>query len=191
MLDIDLPWLDYINRPNRPKRLPSVLSKEEVSRLLAAMDGEVGLLARLLYGTGMRLMEALRLRIKDVEFDRRVIIVREGKGGKDRGVMLPRGLESALKAQMATGRALRESDRQFVGRIRRSRNPPHGSCAHHIRRNTLRYSALQPGLVPQPNRVHLQFGNGNCVFVISSKRPNSFNTRSTSATARTKRGMPI
>lgn len=112
VLDIDLPWLDNINRPNRPKRLPSVLSKDEVSRLLAAMEGKVGLLARLLYGTGMRLTEGLRLRVKDVEFDRRVIIVREGKGSKDRVVMLPRGLEAALKAQMATGRALWESDRQ-------------------------------------------------------------------------------
>ncbi len=112
VLDIDLPWLDNINRPNRPKRLPSVLSKNEVSRLLAVMDGEVGLLARLLYGTGMRLMEALRLRIKDVEFDRHVIIIREAKGGKDRVVMLPRGLASALKAQIAGGRALWESDRQ-------------------------------------------------------------------------------
>jgi integron integrase len=112
VLDIDLPWLENINRPNRPRRLPSVLTKEEVSRLLAAMDGEMGLLARLLYGTGMRLMEGLRLRIKDVEFDRHVIIVRDGKGGKDRVVMLPRGLESPLKAQLAKGRAIWEGDRQ-------------------------------------------------------------------------------
>ena len=74
VLDIDFPWLQNINRPNRPKRRPALLSKDEVSRLLAAMDGEVGLLAQLLYGTGMRLMEALRLRIKDEAFDRRVII---------------------------------------------------------------------------------------------------------------------
>ena len=90
VLDIDLPWLDNVNRPTSPRRIPSVLTKDEVAGLLAQLDGVTALLARLLYGTGMRLMEGMRLRVKDVDFDRHVIIVREAKGNKDRVVMLPR-----------------------------------------------------------------------------------------------------
>lgn len=89
VLNIDLPWLNNIGRPQQAKRIPSVLTKDEVAGLLAQMDGITALLARLLYGTGMRLMEGMRLRVKDVEFDRHVVIVREAKGGKDRVVMLP------------------------------------------------------------------------------------------------------
>ncbi len=89
VLGIDLPWLDGINRPAQNRRIPSVLTKDEVAGVLANMDGITALLARLLYGTGMRLMEGMRLRIKDVDFDRLAIIVREAKGGKDRVVMLP------------------------------------------------------------------------------------------------------
>ena len=70
VLEIDLPWLTKINRPTRTRRIPSVLTKDEVAGLLAVMNGETALLARLLYGTGMRLMEGMRLRVKDVEFDR-------------------------------------------------------------------------------------------------------------------------
>ena len=76
------------------------------------MEGETALLARLLYGTGMRLMEGIRLRVKDVDFDRLVIIVREAKGGKDRVVMLPRSLAAALRGQMLAARTLWEADRQ-------------------------------------------------------------------------------
>jgi site-specific recombinase XerD len=112
VLDIDLPWLDNINRPNKPKRIPSVLTKDEVAGLLAHMDGVTSLLAQLLYGTGMRLMEGMRLRIKDVDFDRHVIIVRDAKGGKDRVVILPRSLSPALRVQMLAARAQWESDRQ-------------------------------------------------------------------------------
>ena len=79
VLDIDLPWLNNIGRPQQTKRIPSVLTKDEIARLFAQMDGTPALLARLLYGTGMRLMEGMRLRIKDVDFDRHVIIVREAK----------------------------------------------------------------------------------------------------------------
>lgn len=99
VLGIDLPWLDNINRPTRARRIPSVLTKDEVAGLLAAMDGECALLARLLYGTGMRLMEGIRLRVKDVDFERHMIIVREAKGNKDRVVMLPRSLAPALRLQ--------------------------------------------------------------------------------------------
>ena len=98
VLAINLPWLTEVQRPTRPRRSPSVLTKAEVASLLGAMDGEMALLAKLLYGTGMRLMEGLRLRVKDVDFDRQVLVVREAKGGKDRVVMLPRTLHEALKA---------------------------------------------------------------------------------------------
>ena len=80
--------------------------------LLAHMDGQTALLTRLLYGTGMRLMEGMRLRIKDVDFGRHVIIVREAKGGKDRVVMMPRSLAPDLRLQMLTSRAQWEADRQ-------------------------------------------------------------------------------
>jgi integron integrase len=112
VLEEDLPWLTDINRPTQVRRIPSVLTKDEVAGLLAAMDGVTALLARLLYGTGMRLMEGMRLRVKDVDFDRHVIIVREAKGNKDRVVMLPRSLAPALRQQMMAARALWQADRQ-------------------------------------------------------------------------------
>jgi integron integrase len=111
VLAIELPWLNGINRPTQKRRIPSVLTKDEVAGLLAQMDGETALIARLLYGTGMRLMEGMRLRIKDVDFDRQVIIVRDAKGGKDRVVMLPRSLVAALRIQLLAARALWEADR--------------------------------------------------------------------------------
>ena len=111
VLAIDLPWLDDIGRPQQKRRIPSVMTRDEVAGLLAQMEGETALLARLLYGTGMRLMEGVRLRVKDVDFDRLVIIVREAKGGKDRVVMLPRSLAAALRRQMLAARAVWESDR--------------------------------------------------------------------------------
>jgi len=82
VLSMDLPWMDGINRPAAKRRIPSVLTKDEVAGLLAQMEGVTALLARLLYGTGMRLMEGIRLRVKDVDFDRQVINVREAKGNK-------------------------------------------------------------------------------------------------------------
>jgi integron integrase len=112
VLGIDLPWLNNIGRPQQTKRIPSVLTKNEVAGLLAQMDGVTALLARLLYGTGMRLMEGMRLRIKDVDFERQAIIVREAKGSKDRVVMLPRSLAPALRLQMLAARAQWEADRQ-------------------------------------------------------------------------------
>jgi site-specific recombinase XerD len=104
VLGIKLPWLDDIGRPQQKRRIPSVLTKDEVAGLLAQMDGITALLAKLLYGTGMRLMEGLRLRVKDVDFDRQVIIVREAKVGKDRVVMLPRSLLPALRRQVSVAR---------------------------------------------------------------------------------------
>lgn len=80
VLGVDLPWLADFERPKTPVRLPTVLSRDEVNSVLSAMEGPVGDLAKLIYGTGMRLMEALRLRVKDVDFERRSIIVRKVKG---------------------------------------------------------------------------------------------------------------
>jgi integron integrase len=112
VLGIDLPWLNDVNRPKRKPRIPSVLTQDEVAGLLAHMDGVPALIAKLLYGTGMRLMEGMRLRIKDVDFDRSVIVVREAKGGKDRVVMLPRSLVPALRMQALAARSQWEADRQ-------------------------------------------------------------------------------
>lgn len=111
VLASELPWLQEIGRPVRKRRIPAVLSALECQRLLSTMESEAGLLARLLYGTGMRLAEGLSLRVKDVDFDRRVIVVREGKGAKDRVVMLPRALDRPLREQLARSRRLWEADR--------------------------------------------------------------------------------
>ena len=111
VLDAQLPWLAELGRPVPKKRIPSVLTVSEVERVLAFMDGDAALLARLLYGTGMRLMEALSLRVKDVDFARGLIIVREGKGGKDRVVMLPRTLVEPLRDQLRQSHLLWAADR--------------------------------------------------------------------------------
>lgn len=87
VLGVKLPWLDDVQRPTRPRCIPSVLTAAEVAGLLGAMTGIELLLAKLLHGTGMRLNEGLRLRVKDMDFDQRVLVVRDGKGGKDRVVL--------------------------------------------------------------------------------------------------------
>lgn len=111
-MGIDLPWLDGVNRSAHKRRIPSVLTKEKVSVLFQFLASDMRLLAQLLYGTGMRLMEGLRLRIKDVDFDRHVIIVREAKGNKDRVVMLTRSLAPQLRQQLGAARSVWEHDRQ-------------------------------------------------------------------------------
>ena len=110
VLGIDLPWLDGVTRAKRPRHVPTVLAREEISRLFAAMEGRPLLLARLLYGTGMRLMEGLRLRVKEIDFARNEIIVRNGKGGKDRHTVLPRSLVEALHAEVERARVLHAQD---------------------------------------------------------------------------------
>jgi integrase len=92
VLGIELPWMTELQRPAYARRIPTVLTKDEVRALLQEMQDPIALVARLLYGTGMRLMEAMRLRVKDVDFDRSVIVVREAEGNKDRVVMLPKAL---------------------------------------------------------------------------------------------------
>ena len=116
VLAVDLRWLDGINRPTRKPRIPTVLTQTEVGGLLAQMkEGSSAVLAQLLYGTGMRLMEAMRLRIKDVDFARKVIIVSEAKGRKDRVVMLPSALAPTLHQQLMAARAQWEANRQAQG----------------------------------------------------------------------------
>lgn len=110
VLRIDLPWMENVVRAKRPRRVPVVLALDEVTRLLAAMDGRTWLLASLLYGTGMRLMECLRLRVKDVDFARNEIAVRDGKGGKDRRTMLPRTLVEPLQREIERARQLHARD---------------------------------------------------------------------------------
>jgi integrase len=104
-----------IGRPRSQRRLPVVLSKDEIARVLALLEGEHQLLAQLLYGTGMRISEGLQLRVKDVDFEHQAIVVREGKGNKDRVVMLPQALAAALRAQLTRSRAWWLAD-QAAGR---------------------------------------------------------------------------
>jgi integron integrase len=110
VLDLPLPWLDNIERAKKPARLPTVLTQAEVAAVLGRLDGPLALMLRLLYGTGMRLMEGVRLRVKDVAFAMRQITVRDGKGGKDRVTMLPDSLAEPLRAQLATAKAQHEAD---------------------------------------------------------------------------------
>ena len=118
VLQVHLPWLDEVVQAKAPKRLPVVLTPSEVRDLLMHMNGTTGLIARLLYGTGMRLLEALRLRVKDMEFARREIVVREGKGNKDRVTVLPENLIADLQAQLQRARALHEKDLEAgLGRV--------------------------------------------------------------------------
>ncbi|HLO64599.1 MAG TPA: integron integrase [Azonexus sp.] len=112
VLGVELPWLAELERPKKPQRMPAVLARLEVERLLVAMEGTHALMARLLYGTGMRLMEAVRLRVKDVDFARAEIMVRDGKGGKDRPTVLPASLIPALQSHLQRVRMLWERDRE-------------------------------------------------------------------------------
>lgn len=104
VLGLDLPWLRAIGHPSKHRRLPVVLTRDEVAAVLAGMKNEHLLLAQLLYGTGLRISEALQLRTKDVDFGHRAIIVREGKGAKDRVVMLPAALIAPLRWQLGEAR---------------------------------------------------------------------------------------
>src|SRR6185503_13403387 len=92
VLGLELPWMDDVTRARRPKRLPTVLTSAEVREVLGRMEGEHALVARLMYGTGMRVTECLSLRVKDLDLARRQITVRQGKGGKDRVTMVPESL---------------------------------------------------------------------------------------------------
>ncbi|MEI7868021.1 MAG: integron integrase [Candidatus Methylumidiphilus sp.] len=112
VLATELPWLDDVGQAKVSRRLPVVLTQTEVKTLLDRMRGTHQLVARLLYGTGLRLMECMRLRVKDVEFERHELIVRDGKGSKDRMTMLPDSLAEPLKVHMARVKALHQEDLQ-------------------------------------------------------------------------------
>lgn len=107
-----LAWLDALDRVRRPARMPSVLTREEAQRRLARMTGTKWLMASLLYGAGLRLRECLKLRVKDIDFGYRQILVRDGKGAKDRVTMLPGALIAPLQQHLARVKALHERDLQ-------------------------------------------------------------------------------
>ena len=113
-----LPWMAEIGRPQQDRHLPAVFAHHEVQAVLDQLDVQQqisgnphGIVGRLLYGTGMRLLEGLRLRVKDIDFDRRAVVVREGKGRKDRVVMLPVALEQPLREQLAHAQRVWQADR--------------------------------------------------------------------------------
>jgi integron integrase len=101
VLNIDLPWLGDVTRASRPKRIPVVLSIAEVRSVLAQLDGTSWLIANLLYGSGLRLMEAHRLRVKDLVLERGELIVRDAKGGRDRVTVLPAAIIAAIREHLA------------------------------------------------------------------------------------------
>jgi len=127
VLELDLPWLDGIVRAKRPERLPVVLTREEVAAVPRPLTGVPRLMASLLYGPGLRLLECCRLRIQDIDFGRNQIVVRGGKGDKDRVTMLP-----AVARQRSRARSTRSSDHEF-----KPRRPP-GAMRRDRRRARLR-----------------------------------------------------
>ena len=110
VLELELPWLNTMERAKKPQRLPTVLTAREVNEVLGKLEGTIGLMVRLLYGTGMRLMECVRLRVKDVDFEMHQITVRDGKGQKDRVTMLPESLVAALQRHLSRVQGLHQED---------------------------------------------------------------------------------
>ncbi len=110
VLEIDLPWLDNVTKARVPQRLPVVLTHAEVRSLLDRLEGSQWLMASLLYGAGLRLLECVRLRVKDIEFERGELIVRDGKGQKDRMTMLPAKLIEPLRPHIERVKRLHEED---------------------------------------------------------------------------------
>ncbi len=110
VLNIQLPWLDNVETAKRPKYLPVVLTVREVNSMLEHVDGTVGLILRLLYGTGMRIQECVSLRVKDVDFERCEILIRDGKGFKDRITMLPQSLAAPLREHLKRVELLHQAD---------------------------------------------------------------------------------
>ncbi len=108
VLNVDLPWIDNVVRAHRPKRLPTVLTQPEAQRVIANLSGVHWLIAGLLYGSGLRLLEALRLRVKDIDLQHRRLLVRDGKGAKDRASILPASLCDALGAHLKKVRLLHD-----------------------------------------------------------------------------------
>jgi integron integrase len=118
VLKCTLPWLQDVQRAKKPQRLPVVLTRDEVRALLAQMEGTTWLMAALVYGGGLRLLECLRLRVKDVDFQYRQLVIRDAKGQKDRITLLPQNLFEPLRNHFARVRALHESDlREGLGGV--------------------------------------------------------------------------
>lgn len=112
VLAVDLPWLENVTRASRPRRLPVVLSRAELRAVLGQLEGRHWLVANLLYGGGLRLLEALRLRVKDLLLERHEIIIRDAKGGKDRITVLPEVLDPALRSHLRQLREWFEAERR-------------------------------------------------------------------------------
>jgi integron integrase len=110
VLAVELPWLDNVEQAKAPKRLPVALNREEVQAILSRLNGTNWLIASLLYGTGMRIMECLRLRVQDVDMKRKEILIRDGKGFKDRVTMLPVSLVQPLEAHLRQVREVHQRD---------------------------------------------------------------------------------
>ncbi len=116
VLEQELPWLEDVVRARKPERLPVVLTRDEVRAVIRELDGPARLLALLLYGAGLRVLEAARLRVKDVDFARNELVVRGGKGDRDRVTMLPGAVKSDLAKHLEVVRAQHEADlRQGAG----------------------------------------------------------------------------
>jgi len=110
VLGLELPWLDKVEQAKTPSRLPVVLTQAEVQKILTRLQGTHWLVASLLYGTGMRILEALRLRVQDVDFARKEILIRDAKGHKDRVTMLPMSLIAPLQQHLRQVKILHEQD---------------------------------------------------------------------------------
>jgi len=110
VLEINLPWLDSVVRAKRKPHLPVVFSQKEVRTILSYLDGTLGLITNVIYGGGLRVSECVRLRVKDIDFEYCQILVRDGKGGKDRVTMLPEKLQHALKDHLARVATLHQQD---------------------------------------------------------------------------------
>ena len=110
VLNIELPWLVGLTRAKRPEKVPLVFSKKEVQNILANLDGTYWIMAHLLYGAGLRLMECVRLRVKDVDFEMNQITVRDGKGKKDRVTMLPDIVKLHLREHLQKVKIIHQQD---------------------------------------------------------------------------------
>jgi integron integrase len=110
VLGVDLPWLDGMTRARTRRRIPTVLTRSEVRPVLDELDGVPRRMAELLYGAGLRLLECARLRVQDIDLGRRLLVVRRGKGDRDRIALLPASMVLTLRDQLATVRRLHDAD---------------------------------------------------------------------------------
>ena len=110
VLETELPWLNNVKRAKKPEKLPVVFSKREIGAVMSNLDGRYWIMAQLLYGAGLRLMECVRLRVKDIDFDYKQVCVRDGKGKKDRVTMLPNIVEHPLGRQLDKVKNIHQRD---------------------------------------------------------------------------------